>query len=125
MKIITVSSSVACRPFEVNSVQVKKTGLAFIQKSNLVELEVLVDSRVGEPFYKGDRVLVRADRYATAWAKDRLTAPHINGEFILVPEDEIIMRVCKEPIGSMPIGCKNPAEVFDYGLEQDLKKACE
>lgn len=97
-RILTVSiASVVCRPFEVNSVQAKKTGLAFItQQQNLAELEVVVFSSASTGFLPGDKALVRADRFTQPWAKERLRAEGIEGEFILVPLSEIILKVCKD-----------------------------
>ncbi len=81
---------VACRPFPVAHVQAKKVGgLAFGNQSHeLTSLEVVVGNR---DIPSGLKALVRADQYTQPWAKLRLSAAGIEGEFILVPTSEILL----------------------------------
>lgn len=89
MKLVSSKATVICRPFKINHVEPKKTGLAFVsQKTELAVLEVVVEN----PDLPGVKsVFVRADRYTHPWAKERMTAPDIDGEFILVPINEVFI----------------------------------
>lgn len=103
MKNITaINGHIACRPFPANTVQVKKAGLALVaQQLELTELEVVVGNvdvlsfvtGPGPVIMAGSKVLVPGQLYTAEWAKAVMTAPGIDGPFILVPLNVIKMVV--------------------------------
>lgn len=110
--IITCSGQVACLPFPSQKADKRVGGLAFVaQKMELTELKVFLSTkhveqllpRSGDYVYvrgdsftqqllllSGDYIYVRGDRFTQQWAKERMSIPGLDEEFILVPLTEVV-----------------------------------
>jgi hypothetical protein len=83
------------KPFETRHLSTKvKSGFATVeQKSEIVELELLMnaalgDSRVNQVIGKGSKILIRADAYAQAWARQIFEYKGV--QCIFVPQDFVL-----------------------------------
>jgi hypothetical protein len=100
----TSQNTVACRPFpEKIQKTEKKTGLAFGNLTTaLVELEVVAEcygpTGLSSNLRVNDHVFVRPDRSIQPWAKEICKAPGIEGDFILVPINEVLLHRSREEL---------------------------
>jgi hypothetical protein len=68
----------------------KELSLASADKSvDLVSLTLMADCPELD-LDKGDIVYVRSDRLTTGWSTERIRAPGMPGEFVLVPVEDVV-----------------------------------
>ena len=88
--MLTINKLIATTPFENTSIKTEvKGGVALIsQKQKLTQLTVVFDSDEG--FHQGDKVWVKGECYAHAFAKEVF---EIEGkQFILVPVNFVLAK---------------------------------
>jgi hypothetical protein len=107
----TINKQIICKPFaKPHNEPIAKGRVQTIKTGSVLEgLEVLIDAHIVDGDYEaevkaGQLVYVRADRYASAWGRDRCTSldflfttEQVDGkevkksvEFIVVPFSEVI-----------------------------------
>ena len=81
----SINNQIVCTPFKKAHNEPIQKGKVLMNKtgSSLEALTVLVDAHVVNGDYeadikKGQKVYVRADRYASSWGKDKVTCPEIS-----------------------------------------------